>query len=91
MKQRVPSLVLLSGFRTQPWLRIQCWLRIQLAEFPCGSAVTNPTRTHEDAVSILGIAQWTGNAALVVSCVVGHRLSSNLALLWLRPAAVAPI
>ena len=46
--------------------------------------LTNPTRNHEVAGSVPGIA---------VSCGVGHRCSSDPALLWLwcRPGAAAPI
>ena len=47
-----------------------------------GSAVTNPTRIHEDLGSIPGLA---------MSCGVGVRHGSDLVLLWLWPAAIAPI
>ena len=49
-----------------------------------GSAVTNPTSIHEDAGLIPGLA---------MSCDVGHRCSSDPALLWLwhRLAATALI
>ena len=48
----------------------------------------NPTRNHEVAGSIPGFTQW-----VAVSCGVGYRCSSDLALLrlWSRPAATAPI
>ena len=51
---------------------------------------TNPTRNHEVAGLIPGLAQWVKN---LVSCGVSRRCGSALALLWLwgRPAAVAPI
>ena len=43
--------------------------------------------------SIPGLAQWVKGSSIAVSCGVGHRYGSNLALLWLwsRPAAAAPI
>ena len=52
----------------------------------------NPTRNHEVVSLIPGLAQWVKDLA-AVSCGVGRRCSSDLALLWPwhRPAAVAPI
>ena len=56
-------------------------------------SLTNPTRNNEVAGSIPGLAQWVGDLAVAMSCDVGHRCGSDLALLWLwlRPAAAALI
>ena len=55
--------------------------------------LTNPTRNHEVSGLVLGLAQWVNNLAWPVSCGVGHRGGSDLALLWLwrRLVATAPI
>ena len=53
----------------------------------------NATCTHEDAGLIPGLVKWVKGSGIAVSCGVGHRCSSDLALLWLwnRWAAAAPI
>ena len=59
-----------------------------------GSAVMNPTSTHEDTGSIPGPSQWVKGSGVAKSCSVGQRCSSDPTLLWLwcRPtAAAAPI
>ena len=54
----------------------------------------NPTNIHEVADSIPGPAQWVRiGSSVAVSCGVGSRGGSDLALLWLwrRLAAAASI
>ena len=53
----------------------------------------NPTRNHEVASLIPGLAQWVKDPSVAMSCGVGCRHSPDPPLLWLwgRPAATAPI
>ena len=55
--------------------------------------VKNATSIQENEGSIPGLAQWVKGYGIAVSCDVGHRHFSDLALLWLwwRVAAAAPI
>ena len=43
--------------------------------------LSNPTGNHEDTGLSPGLAQWVKDPT--VSCSVGHRRGSDLALLWL--------
>jgi len=55
--------------------------------------LTNPTRNHEVAGSVPGLAQWVKGSGVAMSCGVGRRRGLDPALLWLwcRPAATAPV
>ena len=55
--------------------------------------LTNPTRNPEVLGSIPGLAQRVKGSGVAVSCGVGYRHGSDLALLWLwrRPVATALI
>ena len=55
--------------------------------------LTNPTRNHEVAGSVPGLAQWVKGSGVAVSCGVGRRCGLDPALLWLwcRLVATTPI
>ena len=53
--------------------------------------LTNLTSIHEDTGLTPGLAKWAKASSVAVSCGVGHRCRLDLALLWLWPAAAAPI
>ena len=55
--------------------------------------LTNPTKNHEVAGSVPGLAQWVKGSGVAVSCGVGCRCGSDPTLLWLwhRLVATAPI
>ena len=57
----------------------------------CGAVETNPTGIHEDVDPIPALTQWVGDLVLPWAMNVGHRCGLDLALLWCRLAAVAPI
>ena len=55
--------------------------------------LTNPTKNHEVVGSVPDLAQWVKGSGIAVSCGVGRRCGSDLALpwLWCRPASAALI
>ena len=72
-----------------------CWFD-HTSKFPSISLilaqrVKNLTRIHEDVGSIPGLSQWVKGTGIAMSCSIGGRCGSDLALLWQRWAATAPI
>ena len=53
----------------------------------------NQTSNHEVVGLIPGLTEWVKDSGITMSCGVGHRHSSDPALLWMwrKPAATAPI
>ena len=51
--------------------------------------VKNPISVREAAGLIPSLDQWVEGFSVVMSCSVGHKCSSDLALLWLWPRLVA--
>ena len=51
--------------------------------------LVNPTRNHEVAGLVPGLAQWVKGSGVAVSCGVGCRCGSDPALLWLWHGLVA--
>ena len=49
----------------------------------CGLMETNPTSIPEYVGSNPGLTQWIKVSGVAMSCGVGHRHGSDLALLWL--------
>ena len=45
-----------------------------------GSVLKNPTRNHEVSGSIPGLAQWVKDHSIAVSCGVGRRRGSRVAV-----------
>ena len=51
--------------------------------------LTNPTRNHEVAGSVPGLAQWVKGSGVAVTCGVGCRRGWDPTLLWLWRRLVA--
>ena len=69
-----------------------CFLKCTYWSSCLGSVVMNLTSIQGDTGSIPSLAQWVEDP-VAVNCGVGHRHSSDLALIWLwcRPLATAQI
>ena len=85
------SSAILKHHSRQPSSPLRLTLKLKIRSSCCGTAETNPTRNHDIAGLIPGLAQWVGGSSVAVSCGVGCRHGSDPVLLWLwcRPTAAA--
>ena len=61
------------------------WIRVPVV----AQWLTNPTRNHDIAGLVPGLAQWVKASGVAMCCGVGCRLCLDTAWLWRRPAAAA--
>ena len=83
----------LDPHNSSAWFMVGTQLILMGGSSHCSSVETNPTGIHEDAGLIPVPAHWVKDLVIAVSCGVGCRHSSDLALpwLWYRLAAAALI
>ena len=53
--------------------------------------VKNPANIHDNVGSIPGLAQWVKGSGVATACGGSCSCGLDPALLWCRPAAIAPI